>query len=93
MLDTSEIQSIEQCQGYGKVKKEKEPEFRPRKHRIRKVYETVFCFKIWVVLDPNSRPPMAMRFATIEVNDVNFAQKVIQQAITGYLCILLDTAV
>jgi hypothetical protein len=36
---------------------------------------------------------MVMRFATIEVNDVNFAQKVIQQAITGYFCILLDTAV
>jgi hypothetical protein len=83
LLDASEIQSTEQCQGCGKVKKEKAPELRRRKRRIRKVYEIVFGFKIWVVWDPNSRLPLAMRFATIEVNDVIFAQEVIQQAITN----------
>ncbi|RZB36790.1 MAG: hypothetical protein SRB2_01869 [Desulfobacteraceae bacterium Eth-SRB2] len=58
-------------------------ELRRRKRRIRKVYEIVFGFKIWVVCDPNSRLPIAMRFATIEVADINFAKEVIQQAITN----------
>ena len=83
LLDASDIQSSEQCQGCGKVKKEKAPELRRRKSRIRKVYEIVFGFKIWVVWDPISRLPMAIRFATIEVNDVNFVQEIIQQAITN----------
>ncbi|MBT9438326.1 MAG: transposase [Desulfobacterales bacterium] len=83
VLDASEIQSTEQCQGCGKVKKEKAPELRRRKRRIRKVYEIVFGFKIWVVWDPNSRLPLAMRFATIEVDDLSFAKEVIQQAITN----------
>lgn len=83
VLDASEIQSTEQCPGCGKVKKEKAPELRRRKGRIRKVYEIVFGFKIWVVWDPNSRLPIAMRFARIEVNDIKFAQEVIQQAITN----------
>ena len=65
------------------LKKEKAPELRCRKGRIRKVYEIVFGFKIWVVWDPNSRLPIAMRFATIEVNDIKFTQEVIQQAITN----------
>jgi hypothetical protein len=67
LLDSSEIESTEQCEGCGKVTKEKAPELRRRKGRIRKVLETVFGFKIWVVWDPNSRLPFAMRFATIEV--------------------------
>jgi len=83
VLDASEIQSTEQCSGCGKVKKEKAPELRRRKGRIRKVYEIVFGFKIWVVWDPNSRLPIAMRFARIEVNDTKFTQEVIQQAITN----------
>jgi len=62
---------------------EKAPELRRRKARIRKVFEIVFGFKIWVVWDPNSRLPLAMRFATIEVHDINFAKVVIQQAITN----------
>ena len=83
VLDASEIESTEQCPGCGKVKKEKAPELRRRKRRIRKVSEIVFGFKIWVVWDPNSRLPIAMRFATIEVADINFAKEVIQQAITN----------
>jgi len=83
LLDASEIQSTEQCTGCGKVKKEKAPELRRRKARIRKVFEIVFGFKIWVVWDPNSRLPLAMRFAAIEVHDINFAKEVIQQAITN----------
>jgi len=83
VLDASEIQSTEQCQGCGKVKKEKAPELRRRKRRIRKVYEIVFGFKIWVVWDPNSRVPLSMRFARIEVNDIKFAKEIIQQAITN----------
>lgn len=83
LLDASEIQSTEQCKGCGKVKKEKAPELRRRKKRIRKLWETVFGFKIWVVWDPNSGLPLAMRFATIEVNDLKFAREVIQQAITN----------
>ena len=81
LLDASEIQSTEQCKGCGKVTKEKAPELRLRKKRIRKVLETVFGFKVWVLWDPNSRLPLAIRFATIEVHDVNFAKEIIQQAI------------
>lgn len=80
-LDASEIQSTDKCVGCGKVTKEKAPELRRRKGRIRKVIETVFGFKIWVVWDPNSKLPLALRFTTIEVADVNLAKEVIEQAI------------
>jgi len=81
LLDASEIESTEKCLGCGKVSKEKAPELRLRKGRIKKVMETVFGFKIWVVWDPNSRLPLALRFTTIEVADIQLAQEVIQQAI------------
>jgi Transposase DDE domain len=81
ILDASEIESTEKCTGCGKVSKEKAPELRLRQKRIRKVVETVFGFKIWVVWDPNSRLPLAIRFATIEVADIQLAQEVIQQAL------------
>lgn len=80
LLDASVIESTQKCKGCGKVSKEKPPELRLRKGRIRKVWETVFGFKIWVVWDPNSRLPLAMRFTTIEVHDINLAQEVVQQA-------------
>jgi hypothetical protein len=81
LLDASEIESTEKCLGCGKISKEKAPELRLRQGRIKKVVETVFGFKIWVVWDPNSRLPLAIRFATIEVPDTYLAQEVIQQAI------------
>jgi len=83
LLDSSEIQSTEQCEGCGMVTKEKPPQLRRRKRRIRKVLETVFGFKIWVVWDPNSHLPIAMRFDTIEVGDINYAREVIQQAVSN----------
>ena len=83
LLDASEIQSTEKCEGCGKVKKEKAPELRLRKRPVRKIWEIVFGFKIWVVWDPQSRLPLAMRFATIEVNDLVLAKEVIDQAITN----------
>jgi len=83
ILDSSDIQSTELCEGCGKVTKEKAPDLRRRKGRIRKVLETIFGFKIWVLWDPNSRLPLAMRFATIEVGDINYAREVIEQALTN----------
>ena len=83
LLDSSEIQSTEQCEGCGMVTKENPPQLRRRKRRIRKVLESVFGFKIWVVWDPNSRLPLSMRFDTIEVGDINYAREVIQQAVTN----------
>jgi hypothetical protein len=83
LLDSSEIQSTELCEGCGMVTKEKGPELRRRKGRIRKVLETVFGFKIWVVWDPNSRLPLAMCFATIELSDIHYARELIQQAVTN----------
>ena len=83
LLDASEIQSTEQCSGCGKVSKEKAPELRRRRKRIRKVLETVFGFKIWVVWDPNSRLPLALRFATIEISDIDLAREVVEQAISN----------
>jgi len=83
ILDSSDIQSTELCEGCGKVTKEKAPDLRRRKGRIRKVLETIFGFKIWVVWDSNSRLPLALRFATIEVPDIQYAQEVIEQAVTN----------
>ncbi len=83
ILDASEIQSSERCKGRGRVQKEKAPSLRNRKSRIRKVYVTVFGFKIWVVWDHGSRLPLSMRFAKINVNDTQFAKEVIEQAITN----------
>ena len=81
LLDATEVESTERCEGRGKVTKEKAPELRARKGRIRKVLETVFGFKAWLVWDPQSRLPLAIRFATIEVADIDLAQQVLSQAI------------
>ena len=81
IMDASDIQSSERCIGCGKVSKEKAPELRLRKKRIRKVWECIFGFKIWVVWDSLSKLPIAMRFTTIEVADINMAREVVQQAV------------
>jgi len=81
LLDASEIQTTEKCEGRGKVTKDKAPNLRLRKGRIRKVVETVFGFKIWVVWDANSKLPMALRFAPINVADIDLAQDVVAQAV------------
>jgi hypothetical protein len=83
LLDASEIESTERCEGRGCVIKEKAPPLRLRKGRIRKVTERVFGFKIWVVWDSISTLPLAMRFATIEVHDTQLAQEVVSQAIAN----------
>lgn len=83
LLDSSEIESTQLCEGCGKVTKEKAPSLRRRKGRIRKILVTVFGFKIWTLWDSNSRLPIAIRFATIEVNDTQYAHEVIQQAVTN----------
>lgn len=83
LVDASEIQTTEQCEGCGKVSKEKALQLRRRKQRIKKVLETVFGFKIWVVWDPNSKLPIALRFSTIEVHDSQLAREVVQQAIAN----------
>ncbi len=81
VFDASDIESTEKCEGRGSVSKEKPPALRSRKKRIRKVMETIFGFKIWVVWDPNSKLPIALRFRTIETADIKMAQEIIQQAI------------
>lgn len=81
LLDASEIESTEKCAGCGMVKKEKAPELRLRRGRIRKVVEKIFGFKIWVVWDPNSKLPIAMLFATINVADCTMTKEVVEQAI------------
>jgi len=83
LLDSSEIQSTELCEGCGKVSKEKAPLLRHRKGRIRKVVETVFGFKLWVVWDPMSRLPLAIRFDRIESSDIDFAREVVTQAVSN----------
>jgi hypothetical protein len=83
LLDSSEIQSTELCEGCGKVRKEKAPMLRHRKGRIRKVVETVFGFKLWVLWDPTSRLPLAIRFDRIECSDLDFAREVVTQAVSN----------
>ena len=81
LMDASDLESTEKCKDCGNVTKEKPPELRKRSGRIKKIRVTVFGFKIWVVWDPNSGLPIAMRFATIEVSDITMAKEVIEQAI------------
>jgi len=81
LLDTSEIESTEQCEGCGMVSKEKAPELRRRRGRIRKVLEKVFGFKIWLLWDPNSRLPLALRFASIETPDGHYVRELIEQGL------------
>lgn len=81
LLDASEIETTEKCAGCGKVSKDKAPELRLRHGRIRKVAETVFGFKIWVVWDANSKLPLALRFASINVADIELAREVVAQAV------------
>jgi len=83
LLDASEIQSTQRCEGCGCVTKEKAPPLRLRKGRIRKVAERVFGFKIWVMWDSHSTLPIAMRFTTIEVHDTQLAREVVEQAIAN----------
>ena len=83
LMDASEIQSTEKCKGCGKVTKEKAPELRLRRKRIRKVLETVFGFKVWAVWEPISKLPIAIRFTTIEVADIKMAKDVVQQAVNN----------
>lgn len=81
VLDSSEIESTELCEGCGKVAKEKPPLLRLRKGRIKKVVEKVFGFKIWAVWDPASGFPLAVHFDTIEKNDTLYAREVIEKAV------------
>lgn len=81
LLDATEVESTERCEGRGKVTKEKAPELRARRGRARKVLETVFGFKAWLVWDPHSRLPLSIGFAPIEVADVDLAKQVVAQAI------------
>lgn len=83
LLDASDIESTEKCRGRGRVRKEKAPELRRRHGRVRKIFVTIFGFKIWVVWDPSSGLPLSMRFATIDVHDITLAKEVIEQAITN----------
>jgi hypothetical protein len=83
LLDASEIESTQRCQGCGKMTKEKPPQLRLRKGRIRKVMETVFGFKLWLLWDPTSRLPLAVRFDTIEVSDVTYTKEIITQAVSN----------
>jgi hypothetical protein len=83
LMDASDLESTQKCQGCGKVTKEKAPELRKRRGKIKKMRVTVFGFKIWVVWDPNRGLPIAMRFATIEVSDITLAKAVIEQAISN----------
>jgi len=80
-LDASEIQSTQRCEGCGMVSKEKPPTLRLRKGRIKKVIERVFGFEIWVVWEPVSGLPLALRFTTIETADVTLAREVVAQAL------------
>ncbi|AJF07172.1 transposase [Geoalkalibacter subterraneus] len=82
-LDASEIQSTQRCEGCGMVSKEKPPTLRLRKGRIKKVLERVFGFKIWVIWEPVSGLPLALRFATIETADVTLAREVVAQALSN----------
>lgn len=62
LLDASDLESTEKCKGRGKVSKQKAPELRKRRAKVKKIKVTMFGFKIWVVWDQLSCLPIAMRF-------------------------------
>ena len=61
------------------VSKEKRPEVRANKH-ARKIKVTVFGWKIWLVFEPVSRIPVAMKIDGINVADNEHAFEVLAQA-------------
>ena len=83
LLDASDLESTEKCKGCGRATKEKAPELGRRQGRVKKIKVAVFGFKIWVVWDPASALPIAMRFATMEVGDITLAKEVMEQAISN----------
>ena len=61
------------------VTREKRPDVRANKH-ARKIKVTVFGWKIWLVFDPVSGIPLAMKIDGINVADNTHAFEVLQQA-------------
>jgi len=68
------------------VTREKRPDVRANKH-TRKVKVTVFGWKIWIVFEPVSKIPLAMKIDGINVADNEHAYEVLAQAranVEGY---------
>lgn len=71
------------------VTREKRPDVRANQH-ARKVKVTVFGWKIWIVFEPVSKAPLAMKIDGINVADNEHAYEVLAQAranVEGYACI------
>ncbi len=62
-----------------RVTREKRPDVRANKH-ARKVKVTVFGWKIWIVFEPVSKIPLAMKIDGINVADNEHAYEVLAQA-------------
>lgn len=72
-----------------RVTREKRPDVRANRH-ARKVDVTVFGWKIWIVFEPVSRIPLAMKIDGINVADITHAFEVLAQAranVEGYASI------
>jgi len=61
------------------VSREKRPDIRANKH-ARKIKATVFGWKIWLVFEPVSKIPLAMKIDGINVADNEHAYEVLAQA-------------
>jgi hypothetical protein len=61
------------------VSKEKRPEVRANRH-AKKVKVTVWGWKVWVVWEPNTKVPLAIRIDDINVADNEHALDVLMQA-------------
>ena len=64
------------------VTREKRPDVRANKH-AKKVKVTVFGWKIWLVFEPVSKIPLAMKIDGINVSDNEHAYEVLDQARTN----------
>jgi hypothetical protein len=62
-----------------RVRREKRPEVRANRH-AKKVEVSVFGWKVWVVWEPTSRIPLALRMDGINVSDNEHALAVLRQA-------------
>jgi hypothetical protein len=62
-----------------RVRREKRPDVRANRH-AKKVEVTVYGWKVWVVWEPMSQIPLAIRLADIQVADNEHALEVLRQA-------------
>ena len=80
-LDTTDEEVVPSLEEAGKVKKKTKVTTKAR--RPKKVEVMIRGFKVWVLMEVETGLPLALKFATIERPDNEFAREVVDQAIAN----------